>query len=251
MKDKVLEIRKKLKNGKVSLGTWQQIPNASISEILGNARYDWVAVDMEHGSISVDQLPNMIRAIELGNSLPLVRVAQSVQKDCRQALDAGAKGLILPMIESGEQLNKIMDFCCLPPMGKRGIGYSRANLFGKYFNNYINQDNDPLIIAQIESINAVNNLNDIINNERLDSIMIGPYDLSASLGITGDFNNSKFSDIIKHIINLSLESNMPLGDHIVNPDIQKLNERIKQGFQFIAYGTDAVFLYTAAKTPNI
>ena len=155
MKDKVLEIRKKLKNGKVSLGTWQQIPNASISEILGNARYDWVAVDMEHGSISVDQLPNMIRAIELGNSLPLVRVAQSVQKDCRQALDAGAKGILAPMIETLNQIEKIISACHYPPSGLRGMGLDRAQGYGENLTkkNYIsNQVNEKTICVDFSNL---------------------------------------------------------------------------------------------------
>ena len=104
--EKIKIIREKLQNGKTSIGTWQQIPHASISEILGQAGYDWVAMDMEHGSISVDQLPDLFRAIELGGTLPLARVAQAMLKDCRQALDAGAGGIIAPMIESARYLIK-------------------------------------------------------------------------------------------------------------------------------------------------
>ena len=122
-------IRKKLKNNQVSIGTWQQIPHASISEIMGNAGYDWVAVDMEHGSVSVDQLPDLFRAIELGGTLPLARIAGSTPKDCKQALDAGAGGIIAPMIKSAEELTIVRNACCWPPVGTRGVGFSRANLF--------------------------------------------------------------------------------------------------------------------------
>ena len=101
---KIKSIRAKLTSGKPSIGTWQQIPHASISEILGQAGFDWVAVDMEHGSVSVDQLPDLFRALELGGTLPLARIAKSVPKECKQALDAGAGGIIAPMIKSGDQL---------------------------------------------------------------------------------------------------------------------------------------------------
>ena len=131
--DNIIRIRQKLSENRPSIGTWQQIPHASISEILGESGYDWVAVDMEHGSISIDQLPDLIRAIELGGTLPLVRIAESKSKDCKQALDAGAGGVIAPMIESADQLNTIRASCCWPPAGTRGVGFSRANLFGKYF----------------------------------------------------------------------------------------------------------------------
>ena len=129
----IQKIRKKLLNKKPSIGSWIQIPHSSIAEIFGQAGYDWVAIDMEHGSISTHQLPDLFRALEIGNTLPLVRLGQAHPKDCKQALDAGAGGVIVPMIEKAEQLQKIRDACCWPPSGKRGVGFSRANLFGKYF----------------------------------------------------------------------------------------------------------------------
>ena len=135
---KIIEqIRQKFINDRPSIGTWQQIPNSSIAEILGQAGYDWVAVDMEHGSISLDQLPDLFRALELGNTLPLARIAESTKNNCKQALDAGAGGIIAPMIENAAKLIEIKDACCWPPSGTRGVGYSRANLFGKYFEDYV------------------------------------------------------------------------------------------------------------------
>ena len=98
--EQILKIRQKLQNGKYSVGSWIQIPNASVAEILGNSGYDWVAIDLEHGSISTTDLPDLNRAIELGGTLPLARVAIANSKDCKQALDAGAGGVIIPMIES-------------------------------------------------------------------------------------------------------------------------------------------------------
>ena len=132
----IINIRKKLDNGGCSIGSWMQIPHASIAEIMGQAGYEWVAVDLEHGAISIHQLPDLFRALELGNTLPLVRLAQGHSKDCKQALDAGAGGVIVPMVESAEQLIMVRDACCWPPTGNRGVGYSRANLFGKNFDEY-------------------------------------------------------------------------------------------------------------------
>ena len=103
---------------------------------MGQAGYDWVAIDLEHGSIGVHQIPDLCRALELGNTLPLVRLAQGHSKDCKQALDAGAGGVIAPMVESAEQLLLIRDACRWPPAGTRGVGFSRANLFGRHFDAY-------------------------------------------------------------------------------------------------------------------
>ena len=240
--EKIKIIREKLQNGKTSIGTWQQIPHASISEILGQAGYDWVAVDMEHGSISTHQLPDLFRAIELGGTLPLARIAESKTKDCKQALDAGAGGIIAPMIESAHQLKKVRSACCWPPTGNRGVGFSRANLFGKNFESYKEEAQSPLLIAQIEHINAVNNLKDILQVEGLDAVIVGPYDLSASMGIPGDFDSQEFNDAMGNIVKLCKKLNVPFGDHVVQPDQDLLEKRIHQGYRFIAFGTDGVFL---------
>ena len=249
--EKIKSIREKLQNDQLSIGTWQQIPHASISEILGQAGYDWVAVDMEHGSVSVEQLPDLFRAIELGGTLPLARIAEATAKDCKQALDAGAAGIIVPMIETANQLESIKDYCCWPPAGKRGVGFSRANLFGKYFEEYKAEAQAPLLIAQVEHINAVNNLEEILQVVGLDAIIVGPYDLSASMGITAKFDNKKFISTLNLIMALCKKHNVPCGDHIVKPDLELLGKRINQGYQFIAYATDGVFLYRSSIIPSL
>ena len=103
--EKIQVIRQKLKKDENSIGSWLQIPHPSVAEILGQSGYDWVAVDMEHGSISTHQLPDLFRALELGGTLPLARLAQGHTKDCKQALDAGAGGVIVPKVESAVQIN--------------------------------------------------------------------------------------------------------------------------------------------------
>lgn len=245
--EKIKIIREKLQNGKVSIGTWQQIPHASISEILGHAGYDWVALDLEHGSVGVDQLPNLFRAIELGGTLPLARIAESKPNDCKQALDAGAGGIIAPMIENAEQIKMVRNACCWPPVGTRGVGFSRGNLFGKNFESYKKEAQLPLLIAQIEHINAVNNLDEILQVKGLDAIIVGPYDLSASMGITGKFDTRKFIEVMDSIINSCKKYNVPCGDHVVQPNQKLLEKRIQQGYKFIAFGIDGVFLYHSAQ----
>jgi len=243
---KIKSIREKLQKKEVAIGTWQQIPHASISEILGQAGYDWVAVDMEHGSISVDQLPDLFRGIELGGTLPLARIIASKPKYCKQALDAGAGGIIAPMIERADQLKVIRDACCWPPTGTRGVGFSRANLFGKYFEEYNEEAQAPLIIAQIEHINSVNNLQEILQEKALDAIIVGPYDLSASMGLTAKFEHEDFIVVMNEIINQCKKYNVPCGDHVVQSDPKLLQKRINQGYRFIAYGTDGIFLSVAS-----
>ena len=246
---KIQGIRDKLQKDEVTLGTWQQIPHSSISEILSQSGYDWIAVDMEHGSIDLNQLPDLFKSIELGGALPLARISESKSKECKQSLDAGAGGIIAPMINNAGKLRKIRDACSWPPSGTRGVGFSRANLFGKNFEKYKNEAQSPLLIAQIEHIDAVNDLDQILQVNGLDSIIIGPYDLSASIGLTGEFDHQDFKDTINQIINKCKKYKVPIGDHIVDPKISVLEKRIKEGFKFIAFGTDGVFLNNSSKSP--
>lgn len=249
--EKINSIREILKSGNASIGTWIQIPHASVAEIMGDAGYDWVAVDMEHGSISANQLPDLFRAIELGGALPIVRLAQGHLKDCKQALDAGAGGVIVPMVETAAQLEAIRSVSCWPPAGKRGVGFSRANLFGKYFDSYSKEAQAPLLVAMIEHINAIENLEEILMVNGLDAILIGPYDLSASMGITGRFDEPLFQNSIKRIHALCKQHKVPVGIHVVHPDPVILKQRIDEGYQFIAYAIDALFLNTSCQRPQI
>ena len=247
----IADIRKKLNNGGVSIGSWMQIPHPSIAEIMGQSNYDWVAVDMEHGAISVHQLPDLFRALELGNTLPLVRLAHGHSKDCKQALDAGAGGVIVPMIKNADQLRKVRDATRWPPSGNRGVAFSRANLFGKNFNEYIKEAKQPLLIAMIEHIDAINELDDILKVDGLDAILIGPYDLSASMNLTAQFDHPEFSKAIRDIKNKSESANIPCGIHVVSPSVDDLKEKIDDNYRFIAYSIDSVILTNFLRKPEL
>ena len=212
-----------------------QIPHPSIAEIMGRAGYDWVAVDMEHGAIGVHQLPDLFRALELGGTLPLARVSEGQPKDCKQALDAGAGGIIAPMIESAEQLVAVRDACRWPPAGTRGVGFSRANLFGKYFDPYCAEAQAPLLVAMIENRRAVENLERILVVDGLDAILIGPYDLSASMGLTAQFDSPEFTMVMDRIRNLCGQHGVPCGLHVVMPQSEILAGRVAEGYRFVAY----------------
>lgn len=223
-----------------------QIPHPSVAEIMGQAGYDWVAVDMEHGAVAVHQLPDLFRALELGNTLPLARIAHGQSKDCKQALDAGAGGIIVPMIESAAQLVAVRDACRWPPSGTRGVGFSRANLFGKHFDAYREEAQAPLLVAMIEHHRAVAELESILSVEDLDAILIGPYDLSASMGLTAKFEHPDFCATMDKIRTLAAAKAIPAGVHVVAPSSEQLRHRLGEGYRFLAYSMDSLFLQTAS-----
>lgn len=245
--EKITEIRRALAAGQPTIGSWMQIPHPSIAEIMGRNGFDWVAVDLEHGSISVHQLPDLFRALELGQTLPLVRLAQGGVKDVKQALDAGAGGIIVPMVESAAQLTQVRDASRWPPAGTRGVGYSRANLFGADFDAYSKEAQAPLLVAMIEHVRAIEQIEHILQVQGLDAILVGPYDLSASMGLTGQFDAPPFVAAIEKIRSLCASQRMPCGLHVIQPERAELDRRIAEGYRFLAYSIDALFLSSALK----
>lgn len=231
------------------MGSWIQIPHASVAEILGRSGYDWVAVDLEHGSIAVHQLPDLFRALELGDTLPLARLARGDPKDCKQALDAGAGGVIVPMVEDARSLVGVRDACRWPPAGARGVGYSRANLFGKEFDAYQEEAQAPLLVAMIEHVRALDELETILAVEGLDALLIGPYDLSASMGLTGRFDHPDLRSAMDRIRVQAQRCGVPFGVHVVRPSPAELEQRIAEGHRFLAYSTDAAFLWRSSESP--
>ena len=152
---------------------------------------------------------------------------------------------IIPNIKNETELSLLIRSCYLPPYGSRGVGYARANMFGKNINR---QNKKPIVIAMIENINSVKRLEKILSVKGLDAILIGPYDLSASMGITGKFNNLKFKLVIKKINKLSKKFKIPCGIHVIEPNYKALKKYVKDGYQFLPFCTDALLLNHSIKS---
>ncbi|MDR2574529.1 MAG: 2,4-dihydroxyhept-2-ene-1,7-dioic acid aldolase [Desulfovibrio sp.] len=255
------DIRALLAAGKATVGTWLQLPSADVAELMACAGYDWVAADMEHASFSRAVLPDIFRAVENGGAVPFARLPEASKTAVKAALEAGAQGLIFPMIESRRQLDAAIDFATYPGQDAwrkngeqageyRGVGYCRANAFGRNFVEYLKGlAPDIFLVAQIEHVRAVGNLNDILSHPRLDAVMVGPYDLSGSMGLTGQFDHPDFLAAMEAVRVGCERHGVFMGLHIVRPDAGELDRQIKNGARFIAYGIDAVFLWLGAERP--
>lgn len=249
----IQQIREKMQAGVPTIGTWAQLPCPDVACLLAGAGYDWVAVDLEHGAFTRAMLPDMFRAIVAGGSLPFARLAAVTCENIKAALDSGAQGLIFPMVETREQLDEAIAWSLYPDQGgKRGVGFACANQFGKNLSSYMGSTaKDILLVAQIEHKNAIDQLDEILSHPRLDALMVGPYDLSGSLGVTGQMNHPDMLDAMDKIASSAIKNNIPMGQHVVSPDISMLEAAIAQGSKFIAYGIDTVFLYTQAMRPEV
>jgi len=244
--NKVLE---KIKEGKPTFGTWIQIGHPAIAEMLAHFDFDWICVDMEHGVINIETMTSLFRAIESGGSIPFVRLPSQNPEWIHRAIDAGAKGIIAPMVNTFEDARSVVYNSKYPHIrdgyreGCRGVGFSRANLYGIELESYVAEANDDImIVVQIEHRFAVRNLPSILKVRGIDATFIGPYDLSASFGKPGDFEHSSYIKALKEYRDNSASYKVPMGCHIVHPNKQNISEAIEQGHKFIALGLDVTFL---------
>jgi len=241
-------IKQKIRRKEITLGSWVQMPDPFSTEIMARAGFDWLAIDLEHGFINLDGAFRLIQTIDNAGALPLVRLHQNDPSTIRRVMDAGAGGVIVPMINTSEEAERVVDAVKYSPEGKRSFGLGRAHKFGLNFDTYIHEINQTsIIVIQIEHKDALANLGTILTVPGIDAIVIGPYDLSGSMGIPGKFDDPAFSSAVTQIINKVKKSPIALGIHIVHPSEQDLNERIRQGFTFIAYGMDTIFLQNGAR----
>ena len=236
---------------KHSLGTWLSLPNESIAEIFAKAGYDWVVIDLEHSAININQAERLIRTIDLAGSKPFVRLSGHSSSQIKRVLDAGAKGILAPMIESKDQIKGIISACHYPPRGNRGMGLARGQGYGEASakNEYITTTSKQIeIYAQIESVAGITNLDSIFSQE-IDGYFIGPYDLSASLGNPGIFNSDEFINAEEQILQASKRHEIKAGCHLVEPNPEQIPILVNQGYDMIAFSVDIRMLDLSARLP--
>ncbi|MEA2019610.1 MAG: aldolase/citrate lyase family protein [Campylobacterota bacterium] len=242
-----MSLKQKLKNNELTIGSWIMMGNAMSVEVMALAGFEWLVIDIEHTSIDLETANNLIRAIQANNMKALVRVSKNEEVVIKRILDMGADGIVVPMVTTQEEAKQAVDYAKYPPFGKRGVGLFRAQKYGTTFEEYKKWvDEELVIIAQIEHIDAVNNIEDIINVEGIDGTIIGPYDLSGSMGYPGDFERDDVKKAVQKILDKCKEHNMPSGFHVVDTDPKNLKTKIDQGCTFLAYGIDYFFMRDAA-----
>jgi 2-dehydro-3-deoxyglucarate aldolase len=240
------KLKEKLKNNEITFGAWMQIPSPAIAEILSSAGFDWICVDLEHGSIDIETMVGIFRAIEQSDCVPVVRIPKNDYVWIHRSLDAGAKGIIIPMIKSAEEAEFAIQECKYPPFGKRSFGYSRSNKYGANFENSIHTANDEIsIILQIEHYDAIKNIDKIFSVEGFDATLIGPLDLRGSL--PGHVNIEGYVGILENYLRKCRQFKINAGEHIVRPNESNIKKSIMNEYKFVALGTDAVFLEERSK----
>ncbi len=234
-----MSIKNKLSKNIVFLGSWITLAHPGIAEIMASSGFDWLAIDLEHSTITIKEAEELIRVISLSNVTPLVRLTSNNEEQIKRVMDAGADGVIVPMIKTVDDVMRVVDAIKYPPQGKRGVGLARAQGYGARFDEYLDwQKDNSIIIIQIEHIDAVNNLEALLAIDDVDGFIIGPYDLSASMGIPGQFDHADFIVVMKKITEIASQTEVPSGIHIIEPDVEQIKRRIEDGYRFIAYSLD-------------
>ncbi len=240
-------LKNKLKNNELTIGSWIMMGNPMSVEVMALAGFDWLVIDIEHTSIDLSTTENLIRTIQTHNMKALVRVSKNEEVIIKKVLDMGADGIIVPMVCSKEDAIQAVEYAKYPPIGKRGVGLYRASKYGTKFEEYKKWVNDELvIIAQIEHIDAVDNIDEILKVDGIDGTIIGPYDLSGSIGYPGEFERDDVKDAVQKILDKCKEYNIPSGFHVVDTNPDAIKQKINQGCKFLAYGIDYFFMRDAA-----
>lgn len=239
----MINLKKYLQNNEFSLGAWVSLGHTSIAEIMAKAGFDWLVVDMEHSSLTLSQVQQLIQVIQLCQVVPLVRVGENNPLIIKRVMDAGAYGVLVPMVNTKEDAIRAVNAVKYPPIGTRGVGLARAQGYGLEFEKYKKWVNkESIVIVQIEHIDAVNNLDDILDIDGIDAFIVGPYDLSASIGIPGEFNDARFRQAIKRIKETAKRHTVTAGFHVVAPDAAQVELKRKEGYAFIGFSLDVLLL---------
>jgi len=242
------KLKSKLKEGKLTLGSWITIGHPIVAEIMARSGFEWLTVDMEHSAITLDVAQNLIRTVELNNCIPLVRVSENNPYIIKRVMDAGAHGVIVPMVNSKKDAEAAVKAVKYPPEGFRGVGLARAQEYGFNFDGYKKWlEKESIVIVQIEHVDAVKNLREILKTKGVDGFIVGPYDISGSLGVPGNFEHPEFKKYISEIMKIAKETKKPAGFHVIPPDIKKVEKLIKLGYRFVAISLDTLFLGTPCK----
>lgn len=227
------------------IGTMVTLPLAATAEILADAGFDWLFLDAEHGALAVADILGILQAVE--RDLPcVVRIERADEVAIKRVLDIGAAGIVVPQVNTAETAAAVVRYARYAPDGARGVGLARAHRYGFAFEPYLARANaDVAVIVQAEHAEAVENIESIVEVPGVDAVLLGPYDLSASLGRMGELDHPDVRRAVDRVTTVCLDAGMPLGYFGVSAEaVQPMMDR---GYSLIVAGVDTLMLGAGAR----
>jgi len=234
-----------LKNNQPSLGLWSQIPDPLVAEMLTGTRFDWLVLDMEHGPYDLETTVSMLQAMNGASMAPAVRPPWNDFVAIKRLLDAGVNSLIIPYVQTVEEARKAVAATRYPPHGNRGVaGGTRGTMYGRVKDYHANAHKEIFLTLQIETAEAVEQIEEIGAIEGVDALFIGPADLSASMGHLGNISHPEVQEKIAEALERMRKTPVKAGILSFDPPMAK--KFIEMGFDFVCVASDTSMLVKQA-----
>ncbi len=235
--------RERLRTERV-FGSWTSLGHPSITEIFARSGVDFIGIDLEHSTISQEQAQRIIAAAHAAGLACLPRLASHNGEQIKRLLDSGADGIIVPMVSSLGEVERIVQWTKYPPVGRRAYGVARAHGYGFDFDRYIETWNaGSSIILQIESAEGVEAAGDLLKHPEVDGAMVGPYDLSGSLGIPGQLADRRVIEASRQVLEVCLKTEKACGTHLIVPSGEEIRTAFSEGYTFVILASDVFVLW--------
>jgi 2-keto-3-deoxy-L-rhamnonate aldolase RhmA len=238
-------LKARLSQGETCFGTWINSSSPTVVDFLRHLEFDWFLIDTEHAQVNPETLNHLVQLVSDSKVTPIVRVGANDIYLIKSALDTGAHGIVVPLINSREEAERAVSFAKYPPKGVRGLGPVRAHRYGLDMKDYIRTANqEVLVVGQIETLPALQNLDEILGVEGLDVAFLGPSDMTMAAGLFDDRTNPKVIDAMKLVINGCKKHGKIPGTLAVN--LNEVKNAIDLGFKFIGLSSDMRFVSDGA-----
>jgi 4-hydroxy-2-oxoheptanedioate aldolase len=241
------DLRRRVLGGETTFGVWASLGSPGSAELLARSGMDWIVVDMEHGNTTEAELLAHLYAIDSGGSTALVRPQSGERLRIGRALDMGAAGVVVPRLDTAEQVREAMTFLRYPPAGQRGVALlTRGARLGTVNHAGVAALNDDIVgIVQIESPSAAEQADEIASIDGVDVLFVGPADLSHSLGIPGQFADQRYQDALRGVVAACRVHGKAAG--ILLYDHATFKPHLDLGFTFVGLGADVSFVNEGVK----
>lgn len=248
MKNIRLSLKNKLRNRERLFAGWVSYSHPSITETFARAGFDFIAIDMEHSTITLPEAQRIIAASQSEGVPCLPRPVSHSNDWVKPLIESGADGMLIQMVNKPEEVQSLINDIKYPPLGKRSYGVNRAQAYGFDFDTYINNWNkESIFMIQVESIEAVENIESLVAFEEVDAVMIGPLDISGSLGVPGQTSHPLVIEASKKVINACKKYGKSCGTQVADSNMKSVQDLFDLGHTFAILGSDLFVLWKWAE----